>query len=75
MALKLVHNTSIDHCKKHSTNTLDMCQVSRGGTQQYHDCCLHVLTQGNSFMRLQSYLEQNHLANKPTFSIITKLNI
>jgi hypothetical protein len=52
-----------------------MCQVNIGSAQQYPNCGLHALTQGNSFMKLQSFLEQNHLTNKPSFSTKTKLNI
>jgi hypothetical protein len=47
----------------------------RRDTTKYPNYGLLVITQGNSFMKLQSFLEHNHLVGKHAFSIKTKFNI
>jgi hypothetical protein len=47
----------------------------RRDTTKYPNYGLLVITQGNSFMKLQSSLKHNHLVGKHAFSIKTKFKI
>jgi hypothetical protein len=69
MTPRLVHNTNTNHLKKDINQDFRNIPIKgRKDLAKYYNSVLPSITQGYDFTKLQSFLEQNNFASKPTIS-------